>query len=95
LGSAEQSLCCLQIFLNGHLNLLKQAPRVGSCELCRRAHPVFPARLATPLIDAETLPLARYGIVTAAENTVTTVMQAALSPFAADVGDGGIFLGVN
>ena len=50
---------------------------------------------STPLIDAETLRLARYGIVTAAENTATTVMQAALSPFAADVGDGGIFLGVN
>jgi hypothetical protein len=31
------------------------------------------------LIDAETLRLARYGIVTAAENTVTTAMQAAAS----------------
>src|SRR5580704_10644955 len=31
------------------------------------------------LIDAETLRLARYGIVTAAENTVTTAMQATAS----------------
>ena len=44
LGSAEQSLCCLQIFLNGHLNLLKQAPRVGSCELCGEHTPGRPCR---------------------------------------------------
>jgi hypothetical protein len=38
---------------------------------------VLPTAHRAPLIDAKTLRLARYGIVTAAENTVTTVMQAA------------------
>jgi hypothetical protein len=32
---------------------LKCASRVGSCELCRRAHPVFPSRLAQRLVRPE------------------------------------------
>jgi hypothetical protein len=39
------------------------------------------------LIDAETLPLARYSIVTAAENTVTTEVQAAALSQAPPVSD--------